>query len=514
VAIFLLVFATILLSMHRLIACALLVAALSLSSCAVPLGPGFHTEKELLEVRFVPGSAPHLEVHATFTLKNSGNAPLDSLEISLPDEKDFGRSNLRITVDGVAVSPQPLAGPASASEPAAAPESSVRIAFPSPWPQNARRTLVVACDLSRTSERGTPLALSDTSFYLPDGAWYPLLRAPKGLFARGDAPPLRFDFSVYVPDGFLVHAAGQSNGKRRRDGESEFRFRITTDDFSPFVVAGRYHEQQFKDSAGTVLCWTFQPLPADHVARASPRLTAAMKINDSVFGPRAGSPRTIRLVELTSADPGPWLGRAFPDGILLWGDVFRKDSFDEVATLQMARLWFGQSLTPRRETRLLFDPAAATYASILVSEAREGASVRRRHAAALIEQYQKSLNGREEKSLTGDFGKNPDVLLEVPSGTVSLETAQRDAAIAKGALFFLALEDEYGKQIVHRALARMIRALRGREAGIFELRAALEAESGKGLGEFFRAWLNQPGIPPSFRARYASENRKSKNELH
>jgi len=481
--------------LRRASAFVLIAVAILTMACAVPLGPGFHTEKELLEVRFVPGSPPHLQVRATFTLKNSGNAPLDALDLSLPDEKEFGRSNLLITVNGAAVS----VAPASTSEPA----SELRISLTAPWPQKSSRTVVVSYQLVASPGIAQRVSLDDSSFFLSTDGWCPQPRAPEGLFAKGSGPPKRFDLSVIVPQDFLVHAAGRPRGKKRRAAETEFRFRIAPEDCSPFVVAGHYHEQQFKDSNIAILFWTLQPLPPDDVSRAGPRLAAALKIYESNFGPRARSPRPIRLIESTAADPGPWLGRAFPDGILLWGEVIRKNSFDEVATLQMARLWFGQSLTPRPETRLLFDPAAATYASILISEARDGESSRRRNAAALIEQYQRSLHGREEKLLLGDFGKNPDVLLAIPAGTVSIETAQRNAALAKGALFFLALEDEYGKQIVHRALARMIRAMRGREAGIFELRAALEAESGKDLGEFFRLWLNQPGIPADFRARYA-----------
>ncbi len=485
--------------------------ALLSAACAVPLGPGFHTEKELLEVRYVPGSPPSLEVRATFTLKNSGNAPLHALDLSLPDEKDFGRSHLLITVDSASVSPQPIANPASRAV-GKAPESSFRISFASPWPQKSSRIVVVSYQLVTASEIAQRFGLDDSSFFLSTDGWWPQPRAPEGLFAKGSGPPKRFDLSVIVPQDFLVHAAGRPRGKKRRAAESEFRFRIAEDDASPFIVAGRYHEQQFKDSNATLLFWTLQPLRADQVARAGPRLTAALKICESAFGPRAGSSRPVRLIESSAADPGPWFGRVFPDGVLLWAAIFLQDAFDDWAPIHLTRLWFGQSLTPGRETRLLFGPAAAAYAHVLVSEAREGEPVRRQHAAAFIQQYQESLHGREETLLLSDFGSDPDVLLAFPSGTVSIETAQRDAAIAKGALFFLALEDEYGRQIVHRALARMIRAMRGREAGIYELRSALEAESGKDLGEFFRAWLNQPGIPADFRARYAPENRVSKNE--
>ncbi|MCL4524031.1 MAG: hypothetical protein M1451_08985 [Acidobacteria bacterium] len=117
--------------LHRAATAVLSALVLFAAACAVPLGPGFHTEKELLEVRFVPGAPPHLQVRATFTLKNSGNAPLDSLDLSLPGEKDFGAQNLRITVDGAAIAAQPLADAAPGA-------ANARIVFSAPWPQKAR----------------------------------------------------------------------------------------------------------------------------------------------------------------------------------------------------------------------------------------------------------------------------------------------------------------------------------------------------------------------------------------
>jgi hypothetical protein len=70
-------------------------------------------------------------------------------------------------------------------------------------------------------------------------------------------------------------------------------------------------------------------------------------------------------------------------------------------------------------------------------------------------------------------------------------------------LFFFALEDRCGSANLHHALARLVRILHGQTWGISDLRSAAEAECGTDLADFFRQWLNRPGIPEDFRARYA-----------
>jgi aminopeptidase N len=64
------------------------------------------------------------------------------------------------------------------------------------------------------------------------------------------------------------------------------------------------------------------------------------------------------------------------------------------------------------------------------------------------------------------------------------------------------MEDRCGAPTVHRALARIVRILRGKTWSVSDLRSAMEAECGADLADFFRQWLIRPGIPDDFRARY------------
>ena len=77
-------------------------------SCAVPLAPGYQVVKQTFEVQFVPGTTPELRLHNAYTLQNSGNAPLDFIDVVFPDAKTYGRTNLQVQLDGRATTPQNL----------------------------------------------------------------------------------------------------------------------------------------------------------------------------------------------------------------------------------------------------------------------------------------------------------------------------------------------------------------------------------------------------------------------
>ena len=471
--------------LRRASAFVLIAVAILTMACTVPLGPGFHTEKELLEVRFVSGSPPHLQFRATFTLKNSGNAPLDALDLSLPNEKDFGRSNLLIAVDGAAISPHPVAEPAALAEQAPS-QTRVRIRFASPWPQNARRTLVVSYEFRQATTRGALLEIGEDSFTLSAESWYPVLRAPNHLFAKGDAPPGRFDFSVFVPQDFLVHAPGHPRGKKRRAAESEFRFRIREDDFSPFVVAGRYHEQRFSDSKSIILFWTFQPLPKNEVQRTGVRFASAVRFFEKSFGPRGKGSRPVWLVEIG--------GMNTPEvATLTSGQVAAGISESGLSSAEflLATTWFNHLVTPLQGLDRVIASALAEYAVLALADARGDSAGLNSQVRVWLRLYDNEEDRRREKEGS---------LVDMASSDSVLHIFWAET---KTKLLVVALRDFCGAEIFQRGVLRMIQGLRGRTYSFTDLRVALEAESGKDLGDFFRLWLNQPGIPADFRARYA-----------
>ncbi|HXT74309.1 MAG TPA: hypothetical protein VN785_10705, partial [Candidatus Angelobacter sp.] len=126
----------------------LVVALICLSSCAVPLAPGYQIEKQSITVRFVPGAPPHLAIRAQYRLANVGTTSLDSIELGLPSEKGFGLANLRVKIDGREVTPQRERSETSApaeGETAVAETwpSTWRIPFESRWSRRQRKNLVL-----------------------------------------------------------------------------------------------------------------------------------------------------------------------------------------------------------------------------------------------------------------------------------------------------------------------------------------------------------------------------------
>jgi hypothetical protein len=97
------------------------VAACWLASCAASLGPGYVVEQQKILVTFQP--QPIIHVAAEYRLKNTGNRPLDSLDVRLPGRR-FGMANLAISIDGALVAPS--------SSPDNPRDTLLR--FPSSWP--------------------------------------------------------------------------------------------------------------------------------------------------------------------------------------------------------------------------------------------------------------------------------------------------------------------------------------------------------------------------------------------
>ena len=134
------------------------------------------------------------------------------------------------------------------------------------------------------------------------------------------------------------------------------------------------------------------------------------------------------------------------------------------------------------------------FGLVLAAEGR-GGDQRARTVASLIEHYDEARAAA------------PDRRLMEPSEGYS--RAERISTGYRGALFFVALEDECGHGNLKTALRDILSARASSDTGYEELRAALETASGKDLAEMFRKWLVRPGIPDEFRSRYAKASSAS-----
>lgn len=459
----------------------------------MPLGPGYQIERQQLEVRYLAASPARLHIRATYRLKNIGNNELTLLEVALPGEQMMGRTNLHATVDGREVSLQPVGNGVARGS---------RVPFDPPWPPKQRRVLVFEYDVAPAPPGHALLAVNEGSFHSRDAAAFPLLHPPSGALVERGKPPTESRLSVQMPEDFLVFAGAREQGSRRKGGETEYRFGVSKGNFDPFLVAGRYQRQEVKAAGGTVLFWTFEPLAAEQAQAAAARLAATFQTFRATFGPLWKTPPPIRLIETPAqltrrpGEAGDAAGVDLPAGALLNRQAFAlgiaSDTFLNLAEHELAHTWFGRAIEPWPRTEAVLGEGLTEYATIVAAEARGGADERRRRAALLLRWFDQWRKQTADKPLLRLDPSDP--------------YEQRVFGYSKGALFFLALEDQYGKENVRRALARVVRSLHGSRFGYADLLAALELETHEKLADFFRLWLDQTGIPNEVRARYEEKS--------
>ncbi len=444
---------------------------------------------------YVSGDHPHLAIRAAYQLRNVGNAPLNSIEVSLPDEKTFGRQNLSAEIDGRPVTPSL----AAAERESSAPDEIFRISIEPAWPQKQKRNLVLEYRLAPAPRGRAAIAVDDVSFHLQPQGWFPELQTPKKLFSHDVERPDPTPVNLIVPPEFLVISTGSSSGARKQGGDIEHRFTLHKLNLDPFIVAGRYHQQEVNAPEGDVVFWTLAPISAPASQVAGARLAATMKVYAAAFGPILKKSAPVHIAETsthlygrsaTGEGPAGW---PFLNGVLLNRQAFALEASSEVflgvAEHELAHTWLGEQVRLRPEAEIGMGEGFAEYAPIVAAEARGGAAARANAVRQRLKLYDDARVASVEKPLSAIRAGDP--------------WEQRKISYAKGSLLFLALEDECGEAGARRGIAHLVSALHGESAGFEDLRSAVELETGKNLAEFFRIWLNDTGLPDSFRERYA-----------
>ncbi len=448
-------------------------------------------------MRFVPGSPPALQIRVNFTLENIGNGELNFVDASFPDEKLFGRKNLRVQLDGHDAPLSKLPAEYQQEEP-----NTLRILFEPAWRQKQKRELVIEYALSAPEDSGARITIGESEFHLGFRGWFPALQPPKHLLAPYPKRPDKSLVAVRVPDNSPILSRGSAAGRNQNSGETVYRFLLRKDDLAPYIVAGRYVESSSKGKPDSAIFWTLAPLKDDPAAAAD-QIAAAWKTLQADFGPldkTIRAPHVVECPELRAhmqGEAGP-AAASFPGGALVNSDALalgiNSRAFMEKVTHALAHNWFGGELYPTSDAAIGMGEGLPDYAAIVIDEARNGEAARRRRTYEYLHEYGLALKQAAEKSLG--------------STTLADPPEQRRIALAKAPLFFVALEDAYGEAPIRAGLNRLVALLRGQEVGYDDLRAALEASTGKNLAEPFRTWLYSKGIPEDFRARYEHANEK------
>lgn len=405
-----------------------------------------------------------------------GTQPLDSLTIRLPRLLEQPNA-VRAEVAGQRVA---LAAPQDGHR---------RIVLPLIPPLAPRR--------ARQFRLAYALPAPREAFVWEPGDWFATTVPPAGAFAFGDRRAGHLRLSIFVPSGYQAFTTGRSLGVRRAAGQTEFRYEIQPADFDPFLLVGRYDERKISVGRRQVIFWTLAPLEAGCAQSAAAHLAATFDFYRSIFGPVWKNQPPIPVIQVSGPlefpiEAGGGRARSVAGGVLL--DLSpseicaRPRQFFQLADRALAATWFGWAVRPEPGARAILGAGAGRYALLAANEQEGGPQARARLVAQWLGEYDRLRPGA--KALTpsrlGDHA-TPD---------------QRRMAGIQAALGFVALEDQYGPQPIRRALAHLVRTLRGDAAGVDELRSALEQETGENLYAFFEQWFGRPLIPAAFQDRY------------
>jgi hypothetical protein len=464
---------------------------LSGATCTVPLAPGYRILKESRQVEFVPGQVPELQIRGNFFLENTGNSDLGFIDITFPDERAFGRKNLRVQIAGHHAALSPLPEEYQQGSP-----NTLRIALASPWTRKEKRELVIEYSLSSPEDSGSRITLGDSSFHLGYRGWFPVLQPPRHALAPFPKRPDKTIVTVGLPDNFLVLSRGTPAGRKKDGGDIEHRFLLRQADLAPYVVAGRYVAPPSNQKSDSRMFWTLQPLK-DDPAPAEARIAALWATLQTEFGSLDKNIRAPHIVESPELrahldDEGGAAAAFFPGGALVNSQALALgvsgDEFLELVAHALAHNWFGEQLYFSAFALLGLSEGLPDYATIVIDEARGGELARRQRILKFLREYDEARKQGAESPLgVTTMGDSP---------------LQRRIARAKAPLFLVALEDSYGEAPIRAGLKNLVSILRGQEVGYDEVRSALEQSTGKNLAEPFRVWLYDKGIPQDFRARY------------
>jgi hypothetical protein len=418
---------------------------------------------------------------------------LSFLDVAFPAAKPYGREGLRVKVDGKEVTPTELPEEYQFSQP-----NTLRIPFESSWKLNERRELAIDYAFRSPANPGVAIAIGGENFHLSSRGWQPLPQPPKHVLSPYPRRPDRTSYTIRVPSDFLVLARGTLAGRKQEGNETEYRFVLRKDDLTAFIVAGHYVASSPESNKATdVIFWTFQPLK-ENPAPAIERISSAWDALEKSFGPLDSHIRAPHIVESTNltdhvtGEPGA-AAVPFPGGAVVNAEALalgiNSDDFIERATHALAHNWFGDEVFFAPDAAVGMGEGLPEYATVVVEESQKGETGRRERAIRYLTVYDR-------------FAKEAK---EIPLGITMMTDplAQRRIAVAKAPLFYVALEDTCGEEPMRRGLRQMVTLLRGQETSYDALRATLEESCGKNLAQLFRVWLNDPGIPSDFRARYA-----------
>lgn len=448
----------------------LLCATIGLAACADSVAPGYRIEKQAVAVRY---DDHRIQIRAEYRLRNTGNEPLSLLRISLAAVNPGAALDMRASVDGQTV-------PWQRVEQDGLPALEIR--FAAPWPRKARKQLTLEYTFPSGSSRAAQ------AFQLLPGSWSPELLPPPGILSKGGAAPGKWELTVTVPKEMTVHSAGKPRGARKKGDTVAYRFRQEKGHGFTYVVAGNFTEARARAADFTFHFWTLQPVEAAAAQRIAERLGKTMQQYREWLGPLENDARDVWVMDgsasryILAGPAGAQPGLAADmiiDPALFVGGQARAEG-ECVADEWLAGMWLYWLARPQAESRLLAENLAKHLAQALPS----GCGFRLNHAQGGEEAIRRMRQAFEaaNKNYQAENGRLKESF-----------RLERDGYFQRLKVF--AIEERAGRDALHRALRRVLQALKNDTWGQNELRSALETETGKEWAAFFRAWSNGEKLP-------------------
>ena len=313
---------------------------------------------------------------------------------------------------------------------------------------------------------------ADDGYLLWDGLWVPTLHtllAPAG----PDRAPV--DLTVDLPEAWAPLSAdvfevvdSTESGRIRRRMRTDFRY-------GPFLVYGSFRRAAgAQDGDGRrVSVWAHEspaaiPPFADHIAA---RALATGVVFEGLFGAVRRPPLSIVPID---REGGSWGSPTciLVDPATLAAGADGIDALHALFAHEISHTWWGYHVTPRGLVGYVHE-GLAEYCAALALEFASGHAAKREFERDLLARY--AAGGAATK----------------PLGRIRLSDGDlyRRGAYAKGALFFMALEEELGRAEFLRGLHAFAGKYGSTSADLDDLRGVLEAVGGRSLHRTWRTWI-------------------------
>ena len=348
----------------------------------------------------------------------------------------------------------------------------VRVGLPEPVAKGKSSTLIFTYEGRLAGAEDSPVygvkfaGISEEFAYLLYPArWFPVNEYTADRFAA--------TLKITVPDGFHVVAPGLETRGPARDGKTTQEFETQRPGF-PASIAVVKGQPQRSSSQGITTQFYFRGESAALVHAWGEEVAKVMAFCAGSFGlpPQAN----LTVVETENAAPN---GYSAPGLLFLNTRSIGKTVNSRLLVNQIARQWWGNSVSPATRNHIWLTNAGARYEELLWVEQSAGQAA-----------YESEIRDLYVEALTVD---QPPVIQASRLEDYSPEYWAVTGA--KGAAVMAMLRTVMGDQNFSKLLKGFLETNAGKSVSTDDFRKAAEAAAERSLQGFFIQWIESSGAP-------------------